>query len=120
MSECIVVDARKVILDASQTISNRQRPSAQARSPESLGRAVVGAGTEEVQSSWPLRRHAKERSRGPISGHPQTVQRGRRPIAKAHLHWSFMNFLVRKTQILEIHEMTFFRVYLEEIFFPVV
>src|SRR6185437_10156321 len=86
MSECIVLGARKVIHDASQTISKRQRPSAQARPPESVGRAVVGTRTEEVQSSWPLHRHAKERSRGPISGHSQAVQRGRWTIAKAHLH----------------------------------
>src|SRR3954447_22321161 len=86
MSECIVLDARKVIINASQTISKGQRPSTQARSPEGLGRAVVGPGTKEVEGSRPLRRHAQERSRSSVGGDSQAAQRGRRPIANTHLH----------------------------------
>src|SRR4051794_38240152 len=86
MSECIVLDARKVFLNASQAISKRERPSTQARSPKSLGRAMVGTRTEKVEGSWPLHRHAQKRSRGQVGGNPQAVQRGSWPIAKANLY----------------------------------
>jgi integrase len=65
MSECIVLDARKGIFDASQTISKRERETTHPRSQEGLGRPVVGRRTQKVQSSRAFFKHEQER--GPSS-----------------------------------------------------
>jgi integrase-like protein len=101
MSECIALDARKGNLNASKAISKRKRLSAQARAPESLGRAMVGTRAEEVESSWPLREHGKERSRCPVGG---------AVILKP------FNEVAGQSQ----EPIYTFRVYLEEIFLPVI
>src|SRR5262245_53291265 len=86
MSECIILDARKVFLNASQAISKRERPSTQTRPPKSLGRAMVGTRRTQVQSSWPLRRNAQKRSRSPVGRRSEAIQPGGRSIAKTNLH----------------------------------
>ncbi len=56
MSECIVLDARKVIFDASKTISTRKRHAAHPRSQKGLGRPVVENG------------HRRSKVLGPFAG----------------------------------------------------
>jgi len=86
MSECIVLDARRDFIHASQTIPEGKCSPPQARQDEGLGWPVVGGRTQEVEGARPRQRNGKGRSRGHDGGHPEAHKRGCRPNAEAAVH----------------------------------
>src|SRR3954447_16282574 len=86
MSECIVLDARRDFIHASQTIPEGKCSLPQAWQDQSLGRSVVGGRTPEVEGAWPRQRDGQGRSRGLDGCDPETHKRGCRPNTETDLH----------------------------------
>ena len=79
-------DARTGDSKASEAISERQCPLAQAGPPEGVGGSVVGKRKQTIQNAGSLFGADERPGRDDDGPDPATTQRGGRPSASAHFH----------------------------------